>query len=215
MQDSYAHENVTGEGQNILDRRQQKTRDAIFEAFTRLLAQKSYSRLTVQEIIDEANIGRSTFYAHFESKDELLREMCTDLFAHVFSGSLHSEKTHDFSLKSKDPEAMIAHILYHLRDNKKNILQILGSESGELFTGFFRQYLNQMLSRGLIETLPVRDVPEDFLINHLSSSFIGMVQWWIANSLEQSPEQLAAWFIEVIQGQPHPAGLTPGHSYNP
>ena len=101
-----------------MDRRQQKTRDAIFRAFTELLSKKSYTKITVQEIINEANIGRSTFYAHFETRDELLKELCTDLFTHVFSQTLSSEHTHDFSASAGDPGAMIVHILYHLRDNR-------------------------------------------------------------------------------------------------
>ena len=80
-----------------MDRRQQKTKIAIHQAMTTLLKKKKFEALTVQDIIDEANIGRSTFYSHFETKEELLEEICREMFAHVFSKDLAPEKSHDFS----------------------------------------------------------------------------------------------------------------------
>lgn len=182
-----------------MDRRQQKTRAAIFEAFAKLLSSKSYSKITVQEIIDEANIGRTTFYAHFETKDMLLHEMCTDLFEHIFSDTPVAEHTHDFSGHGGNTEAMITHILYHLRDNKKNILRLLRCESSELFLQFFKIHLHEFITGyffpDISDTYP--DVPPDFLINHISCSFVGMIQWWIQSHLKQSPEELAAYFMSV------------------
>ncbi|SHE86438.1 transcriptional regulator, TetR family [Lactonifactor longoviformis DSM 17459] len=184
-----------------MDRRQQKSRDAIFTAFGTLLSQKSYTKITVQEIIDEANVGRSTFYAHFQTKDELLGEMCTDLFGHVFSEHLGMESTHDFSLTQGGPDVVITHILYHLRDNKRNITGILNSESGEIFLFYFKQYLNQLVEKCLLSRIERTNtkVPEEFLLNHISGSFVTMVQWWIRNGLKQSPEELAGWYLAVIQ----------------
>ena len=67
-----------------MDRRQRKTREAIFNAFIELLSNQHYNQITVGDIIDKADIGRATFYAHFETKDYLLKEMCEELFCHLF-----------------------------------------------------------------------------------------------------------------------------------
>lgn len=183
-----------------MDRRQQKTRTAIFEAFGFLLSKKNFSKITVQDIIDKANVGRTTFYAHFETKDDLLKEMCTDLFTHVFSDTLSIEDTHDFSMKTGNPREMITHILYHLLDNKRNIMGILTCDSGELFLDFFKQYLNTLVATRLLNDLDLShsEIPDDFLVNHISSSFVGMVQWWIKQGLKQSPEELAGYFMATI-----------------
>ena len=58
------------------DRRITKTRKAIYTAFLQLLNQEDYESITVQEIIDLADVGRSTFYSHYESKELLLDELC-------------------------------------------------------------------------------------------------------------------------------------------
>lgn len=181
-----------------MDRRQQKTRAAIFAAFNELLTEKSYHQITVQDIIDRANVGRTTFYDHFETKDELLKEMCSELFKHVFSDVLSAENTHDFSLSGGDSGAVITHMLYHLRDNKRNIRGILSCESGEMFLQFFRQYLNQLFSSYLSpEKNPA--VPDDFLLNHISGSFVNMIQWWIRSGTKETPEELAAYFDTVTR----------------
>lgn len=93
-----------------MDRRQKKTRDAIFFAFGELLGRKRYENITVQEIIDTANICRSTFYTHFETKDMLLRELCADIFDHIFEGGIC-----DYDAGSKTLEEKLSHILWHLK----------------------------------------------------------------------------------------------------
>ena len=108
-----------------MDRRQQKTRAAIFSAFTGLLAEKSYSRITVQEIIDEANVGRSTFYAHFETKDDLLKALCEELFGHIISSAADCTHTHGLYSDGTAPESVFCHLLQHLQENDRNIICLL------------------------------------------------------------------------------------------
>lgn len=183
-----------------MDRRQQKTRAAIFKAFGSLLSEKKYNRISVQEIIDRANIGRSTFYSHFETKDDLLNELCKELFNHVFTESLIIESTHDFSWSKDNPHTAITHILYHLRDNKKNITGILTCESGELFLQYFRQYVNDLLIGQMVKDINIDclSVPYEYLVNHISGSFVNMIQWWLKGGLKQTPEELTGYFVAVI-----------------
>lgn len=182
-----------------MDRRQQKTRASIFGAFSKLLETKHFSNITVQEIIDEANIGRSTFYAHFETKDELLKAMCTDIFEHVFSGELKSEQTHDFSSDNNGLLSKLTHILYHLKDSEKDITGILSCESGELFMQYFKEYLLDMFGKYLIQI--EADAPEEFVLNHLAGSFAETVKWWIRNKMKDSPEDVAAYYMAMMPGR--------------
>ncbi|MGI6678333.1 MAG: TetR/AcrR family transcriptional regulator [Dehalobacterium sp.] len=178
-----------------MDRRQKKTRDSIFKALSTLLETKQYRNITVQEIIDEANIGRSTFYAHFETKDELLKALCTDIFNHVFSDELMSENTHDFSGGNNNLEARLTHILHHLKDNEKNLVGILSCESGELFMKYFKEYLTEMFIRYSNEIRV--NAPADFVLNHLVGSFSETVKWWVDNKMKYTPEETARYFIEL------------------
>ncbi len=179
-----------------MDRRQQKTRESIFNAFSSLLAHKRYSKITVQEIIEEANIGRSTFYAHFETKDDLLKALGTDIFDHIFSEDLISERTHDFSSANNDLRDRLTHILYHFKDSKRDIKGILSSESGELFLRVIKTYLGQMFARYIVKG-NMDGIPEEYVVNHMAGSFVETVKWWMQKDMAQSPEELTRYFFTV------------------
>ena len=86
------------------DRRVSKTKKAIYQAFLQLLNDKGYDATTVQDIIDLADVGRSTFYCHYESKELLLDELCRYLFHHLFEREGHFT-TEDY----------LAHIFLHFQ----------------------------------------------------------------------------------------------------
>ena len=178
-----------------MDRRQQKTRRAIFQAFNRLLEKKHFNNITVQEILDEADVGRSTFYSHFETKDALLKAMCTDIFDHIFSHELHSETSHDFSASDHSLQEKITHLLYHLKDNQSNVLGVLSGDSGELFMRYFKEYLAAMFEQ-YPESIR-QDVPREFAVNHLVGSFAEAVKWWIGQKMKMPPEEVADCYLKL------------------
>ena len=178
----------------MLDRRQRKTRAAIFDALRTLMEQKQYSAITVQEIIDKANIGRSTFYAHFETKDALLHSLCSEIFCHVFTDLLPQEEDVP---DCKNLELKLGHILYHLKENQVNICSIIATDSDGRFMACFKEYLAQLFSRYTM--LFPREVPEDFLIHHLAGSFAETVKWWAAQGMFPDPETTAHFYMLVAQ----------------
>ena len=184
-----------------MDRRQQKTRAAIFSAFSALLAEKPYSKITVQEIIDGANVGRTTFYAHFETKDDLLKALCEELFGHIVSSAMDCAHTHGLYSDGSAPESVFCHLLQHLQENDRNILGLLSCESSEIFLRYFKDSLNELVRMQFVNQNRTTntDIPRDFLINHISGSFVEMVLWWLKGRMKQTPEELDRYFRAVIE----------------
>lgn len=184
-----------------MDRRQQKTRTAIFTAFSRILAQKSYSKITVQEIIDAANVGRTTFYAHFETKDDLLKALCEELFGHIVSSALDCTHTHGLYSDRNAPESVFCHLLQHLQEDENNILELLSCESSEIFLRYFKDSLNKLIQNQFVNQNRKNntDISQDFLVNHISGSFVEMVLCWIKGRMKQTPEELDRYFRAVIE----------------
>lgn len=190
-----------------MDRRQKKTRRAIYDAFTALLAEKNYNNITVQNIIDAANVGRTTFYAHFETKDDLLKSVCEELFGHIISSAIdaaHSDCSHSHEIATR---SVFCHLLQHLQKNDNNILGLLSCKSSDLFLQYFKESMNALIqSQFMIQKNELRiEVPQDFLINHITGSFVEMVNWWITGHMQQTPEELDRYFCAVIE----PIGIYP------
>lgn len=184
-----------------MDRRQIKTRQAIFSAFTKLLETKRYEKITVQEILDEANIGRSTFYAHFETKDELLKAICKELFGHIIDSAMDKTHTHGLYSKGEAPQSVFCHLLQHLQENDNNILGLLSCESSEIFLRYFKDSLNELIQTQFVNHnhRDNQDLPQDFLVNHISGSFVEMVLWWLKDKKKHTPEELDRYFRAVIE----------------
>ena len=179
-----------------MDRRQRKTRDAIFGAFTRLLEKRAYNQITVQEIIDEADIGRATFYAHFETKDYLLKDLCEELFGHIIDTAIGLPHGHCHYSCGEKSDSVFLHLLRHLQENDRNILALLSSQNNEIFLQYFKTNLKKLIKTQFADSgrLNSSTLPEDYLVNHISSSFVETVSWWIRRGMRETPEELDEYF---------------------
>lgn len=183
-----------------MDRRQRRTREAIFRAFTKLLTEKSFDKLTVGEIIACADVGRATFYAHFETKEFLLKELCEELFCHIFDSVCVPPEEHRHIFSCEEQGSVFLHLLKHLEKNDNNVLKLLVGRNNELFLEYFKNNLKELVKSQLplFSHQKSSALPEDFLINHITATFVETVRWWAANGRKESPETVAEYFFLAV-----------------
>jgi len=182
-----------------MDRRQQKSREAILDAFSKLLSEKKYNRISVQEIIDRANVGRTTFYAHFETKDYLLKELCNELFDHIIGTAMGQSHNRDHRDEEGDQDSVFLHLVQHLQENDRNVLGLLSLDNNEIFMRYFKDELKRLIITQYVEKKLLTDkLPEDYLVNHISSSFVETVVWWLSEGMKDTPRMITTYFLTLI-----------------
>ncbi|WP_417060775.1 TetR/AcrR family transcriptional regulator [Ellagibacter isourolithinifaciens] len=177
-----------------MDRRVRKSRAAIFGAFEELLRQKSYASITVGDIIETADVGRTTFYAHFQTKDALLDELCKDIFAHVIAPA--PEKGH--SCSSDSTEEQLLHVLCHLAEQRDRLAPLLASPSSHLFweaiEGQFVAFFGERIGTSVRIKPGVQD---ELYAEHLGKTLCEVVRWWFAGKLAEEPKAALAGFLSL------------------
>ena len=183
-----------------MDRRQRKSREAILHAFTKLLSKKSFAHITVSEIIEQADVGRATFYAHFETKDFLLKELCRELFCHIFDEE-HSDCSHRHIFECDAPNDVFAHLASHIKNNDHHILELLSSENNELFLSYFKEELKNLVESQtqLFSSPKSTKLPHAFLLNHICASFVETIRWWVESGMVLSVDEITQYFYTAIE----------------
>lgn len=171
------------------DRRITKTRKAIYGAFLQLLNQKEYESITVQEIIDLADVGRSTFYSHYESKELLLGELCRYLFHHLF------EREENISI-----EEYLAHIFLHFKKNQDHVTSLLFSKN-DYFLRQLQKELEHHVYPMVAEDLQVSypNIPASYLKHFVVSNFIETLTWWLREGKSYKEEEVVRFYLDVME----------------
>ena len=124
---------------------------------------------------------------------------CGELFGHIIDSAMDCTHTHGLYSDGNAPESVFCHLLQHLQENDSNILGLLSCENSDLFLRYFKDQLSELVRRLLRENHARTDVPEDFLVNHITCSFVEMVRWWVQSRSGLTPEQLGRYFGSVIE----------------
>ena len=158
-----------------MDLRKEKTIKRIKDGFKELIQRMDYSSITIQDILDISYIGRTTFYMHYKSKDEVLKSIVDDIFIHVLNPKV--EQAHSFGDESF--LAIINHTLLHFKEDKDLLKAILKGESNDIFLKRLRLHLDSLISERMMPYYKAENIREDIVLNHLSSSLLEIIIWWI------------------------------------
>ncbi len=178
-----------------MDRRVQRTRNILHQALISLMIEKGYEAITVQDIIDRANLGRSTFYAHYVGKQDLLMSGLKNLSRHLLEhqraalalkGSF-TEKGFGFSL------ALFEHVHSH-----RNVYHaIVGRQSGTVVMTELRALLADLVRNDLKTLSPNErssDLPRSAVIHFVVGALMSVVTWWLDERSKLSPAEANAIF---------------------
>jgi AcrR family transcriptional regulator len=181
------------------DRRVQKTRRLLLGALGSLLHEKRYDAIVVREILDRANVGRSTFYAHFRDKDELLLSAIRDVLdassARPSAALRRSERVVSFS------RPMFEHVAKHRRASTDGMGIRSRAMIHERLRGVIAEQIREEVRRGLRGALgaPVPGrVPPELLVQHVTSSFVVVLDWWVETRSKLSPAEVDEVFRALV-----------------
>ncbi len=183
------------------DRRIQKTRKFLHEALISLILEKNYESITVQEILDKANVGRSTFYTHFRDKDELLLSGLHDL-----QDMLRSAQAMTPPVSAKPYEKIIGFSLTmfeHAYEYRGVWKALLGSQAGAIVRQHIRKILADIIRDEFTNEFRKRkradsEVPLDLFIHFLAATFMSSLSWWLNQNNPLPPKKMDAVFRALV-----------------
>ena len=186
--------------EKITDRRVQRTRRLLHKALMSLILEKKYESITVQEILDRADVGRSTFYMHFQDKDELL-----------FSGFqylqnfLESVQGASATVPGKSYERIIGFSLAmfeHAHEYRRVNRALLGSHAEAVVRRRIQSVLAGIVSRELRLELQSRkrnlSVSSELLAHFLVSTYISVLTWWLKSKNPGSPKDIDVAYRQLV-----------------
>ena len=167
------------------DRRIQRTREALYQALMSLVLEMPYDDVTVQHILDRANVGRSTFYTHFKDKDDLLVSG-TDTLRTLLGGHR----------KSGDPIAFSRAMFEHVNEYRKQYRALVNTPVWPRVRQRIQDVLADLVRR---EYKPRRTkVPPELVVHYVASTFMSVLQWWIDRRTGMSPAELDQLFRGLV-----------------
>lgn len=187
-----------------IDRRVSRTRRQLREALMSLILEKGYDNITIEEITDRADLGRTTFYLHYRDKEALLLESLE-----AIADDLRSQiRLDQLQLGNNEPvrttTGPIHEVFGHAAQHSDLYKIILSGGAATRVLNHVREMLQEAAETffGPILTASHRaDIPPaDSFAGYFASALLGFLTWWLDKGMPYSPDQTADLFLQLFLG---------------
>lgn len=190
-----------------IDRRVARTRAMLQHALISMILKKGYEAITIDDICDAANVGRSTFYAHYTSKDDLKRSGLDHLRRALIDRQKNAlaqagdarDRNWSFSLT----------MFEHARDHVDLYRALVGSRGGAVALGAIRQILSDLVRQELAAIADKSSgdaMPREFVIQYVVGAYMAVLTWWLDGGAKLPPQRIDAMFRRLAT-----EGVMPGY----
>ncbi len=176
-----------------MDRRIQKSKQAILDAFVELMARKEFEKITINEIAEYANVNRGTVYLHYADKYDLL-DQCIETSLTQLTKYCSEE-----AVSTNSPKASIASTFEYMEKNAFLYTTLLTAKG----VPAFRNQLLKMMQQSLDEQIDMgginQGISKDVLVNFVTSAAVGVLEWWFINSMPYSAKDITEQLWELLE----------------
>ncbi|MGM5472711.1 TetR/AcrR family transcriptional regulator [Bacillus pumilus] len=174
------------------DRRTIKTKRAIRESFLELLKEKEVQQITVSELSRKADLGRGTFYLHYQDVFDLYEQLEKELFDQL--GGLYDE-----TFPSQDPLDMLSFLnktTEYLKENQ-HMLTLFVKPNGPTTNQFKAFFKEKIMKEWRLVERPITE-KEQIEASFVVSGVVGVLEEWIHEDMTIDAGKLAHKLYELL-----------------
>jgi len=178
------------------DRRVKRTQELLQKALLDLIDERGYDALTIQEIVDRANVARTTFYVHYGSKDDLFMSCHESIISEFKSTQLFPHPLSAEELLSPETPSRLISAYQHLNEARPRLNPIFQGKDGALLLRRIRDQSAQEIeaNRRVAFAESEAGISLELLATYLAGAQIALVQWWLEKRQPYTAEKLAHTF---------------------
>jgi AcrR family transcriptional regulator len=177
------------------DRRITRTRGVLQHALTALILKKGYEAVTIQDICDEANVGRSTFYAHYTGKDDLKRSGFEHLRKELVDRQRQAQAAPG-DIKDRSLGFSLT-MFEHARDHIDLYRALVGGRGGTVSLGQIRKILSDLVRNEFAATVGKESadvIPRELVVQYVVGAYMAVLTWWLDGGAKLPPKRIDAMF---------------------